>query len=91
MTDEQIAAVMSCTPRFAKWSMGSRRQLENRVKVEHANGRRALIRSAAIIRGRDGVREVQRGVDVIGARTPVGTRYWYLHTNNTVEQVDDWN
>jgi|GEM_PF-3172000 len=91
MTPAQLTAVMSCTPTFAKWAQASRRQLTNRIRVEHSVGKKAFIRSAPIVQARDGVRELQRGVDVVKAGTRVGTRIYYLNPDNTVEHVDDWN
>ena len=91
MTPEQLSAVMSCTPTYAKWAQQSRRLLSNRIRVEHARGVKAFIRSAPIAQTRTGVRELQRGVDVVNGGTRVGTRLFYLKPDNTVEHVDEWN
>lgn len=91
MTPDQISAVMSCTPTFAKWAQASRRQLTNRIRVEHAVGKKAFIRSAPVVQAPGGVRELNHGVDVVKAGTRVGTRLYYLNPDNTVDVVDEWN
>ncbi len=91
MTPEQLDAVMGCTPLFAKWSMDSRRQLTNRIRVCHSVGDKAWIRCAPIMQSRTGVREFVQGVDKPRAGEKVGTRTYYLRPDNTVEHVDEWN
>jgi hypothetical protein len=91
MNPQQLAAVSDCTPGFGSWRPLAKRQLVNRIRSCHVVGERALIRRAAIIRARTGVRELQRGVDVVNGATPVGTRTYYLNPDNTVAIVDEWD
>lgn len=91
MNPAALAAVHDCTPGFGAWRPTAKRQLGNRVRSCHAVGERALIRSAAIIRTRTGIREMQRGVDVVNGSTVVGTRTFYLNPDNTVTTEDNWN
>ncbi len=91
MKPESLVAIRDCTPNYASWRPAAVRQLVNRVRVCHSVGERALIRSAAMIRTRTGIREMQRGVDVVNGSTVVGTRTFYLNPDNTVTTEDNWN
>lgn len=91
MSPAQLAAVRECTPNYASWSMTARRQLTNRVRVEHAIGNRAFIRSAAITRHRSGVVNELRRDETPPWNAPNGTRTYYLNPDNTVDIVDEWS